>query len=33
MISGSGGAQRCDAVNVVKCGESGEERLCAEARR
>jgi len=32
VIGGSGGAQRCDAVNVVKNGESGEEHLCAEAR-
>ena len=32
MIGGSGGAQRCDAVNVAKSGESGEEHLCAEAR-
>jgi len=28
----NGGAQRCDAVNVVMSGESGEEHLCAEAR-
>ena len=33
VIGGSGCAQRCDAVNVVKSGESGEEHLCAEARR
>ena len=33
MIGGSGGAQRWDAVNVVKSGESGEEHLYAEARR
>ena len=33
VIGGSGGAQRCDAVNIVKSGESGEEHLCAEARR
>jgi len=33
VIGGSGGAQRCDAVNVVKSGERGEEHLCAEARR
>ena len=33
VIGGNGGAQRCDAVNVVKSGESGEEHLCAEARR
>jgi len=34
VISGSGGAQRCDAFNVVKSGESSEEHLlCAEARR
>jgi len=30
VIGGSGGAQRCDAVNNVK---SGEEHLCVEARR
>jgi len=29
VIGGSGGAQR----SVVKSGESGEEHLCAEARR
>ena len=33
VIGGSGGAQRCNAVNIVKSGESGEEHLCAEARR
>jgi len=33
MIGGSSGAQRCDAVNVVKSGEIGKEHLCAEARR
>jgi len=33
VIGRSGGAQRCDAVNVVKSGESAEEHLCAEARR
>jgi len=33
VIGGSGGAQRCDAVNAVKSGESGEENLCTEARR
>jgi len=33
VIGGSGGAQWCDAVNVVKSGESGEEHLCPEARR
>jgi len=27
------GAQWFDAVNIVKSGESGEEHLCAEARR
>ena len=30
MIGGSGGTQPCDAVNVRK---SGEEHICAEARR
>jgi len=33
VIGGSGGAQRCDAVNVMKSGGSGEEHLWAEARR
>jgi len=33
VIGGSGGAQRSDAVNVVKSSESGEENLCAEVRR
>ena len=33
MIGGSDGVQRCDAVNVVKSGERGEEHFCAEARR
>ena len=33
VIGGSGGAQRCDEVNVEKSGESGEEHLCTEARR
>ena len=33
MIGGSSDAQRCDAVNVVKSRESGEEHLCVEAHR
>jgi len=33
VIGGIGGAQRCDAVNVLQSGESGDEHLCAEARR
>ena len=33
MIGGSSGAQRCDAGNVKKSDESGEEHLCADVRR
>jgi len=33
VIGGSGGAQRCDADNVMNSGEIGEEHLCAEERR
>jgi len=33
VIGESGGAQRCDAVYLEKSGKSGEEHLCAEARR
>jgi len=33
VIGRTGGAQRCDAVNIVKSCESSEEHLCAEALR